>query len=99
MLQEIANLLKSNQGIKKMSINGHTDNRGGADMNKKLSQGRAESVVKWLTQHGVEGTRLEAHGFGLEQPIEDNNTDAGRAANRRVEFKIVEEEDSNKIKT
>jgi outer membrane protein OmpA-like peptidoglycan-associated protein len=98
MLQEIANLLKSNQGIKKMSINGHTDNRGGADMNKKLSQGRAESVVKWLTQHGVEGTRLEAHGFGLEQPIEDNNTDAGRAANRRVEFKIVEEEDSNKIK-
>jgi OmpA-OmpF porin, OOP family len=98
MLQEIANLLKANQGIKKMSINGHTDNRGGADLNKKLSQGRADSVMKWLTGHGVEAERLEAHGYGLEQPIEDNNTEAGRAANRRVEFKIVEEEDSNKIK-
>lgn len=98
MLQEIANLLKANQGIKKMSINGHTDNRGGADLNKKLSQGRADSVMKWLTGHGVEAGRLEAHGFGLEQPIEDNNTEQGRAANRRVEFKIVDEEDSNRPK-
>lgn len=98
MLQEIANLLKANPGIKKMSINGHTDNRGGADLNKKLSQGRADSVMRWLTQKGVEANRLEAHGFGLEQPIEDNNTEAGRAANRRVEFKITEEDDTNKPK-
>jgi OmpA-OmpF porin, OOP family len=98
MLQEIANLLKANPGIKKMSINGHTDNRGGADLNKRLSQSRAESVMRWLTQHGVEAGRLEAHGYGLEQPIEDNNTEQGRAANRRVEFKIVDEEDTNQIK-
>lgn len=97
MLQEIANLLKANQGIKRMSINGHTDNKGSAELNKKLSQDRANSVMKWLTQHGVEENRLEAHGWGMEKPIEDNSTEQGRAANRRVEFKIEEEEDSNKV--
>jgi len=98
MLQEITNLLKANKGIKRMSIEGHTDNRGGADLNKRLSQDRANSVMTWLTQHGVESQRLEAHGYGLEKPIESNDTDQGRAANRRVEFKIVDEEDTNKMK-
>ncbi|WP_394826231.1 OmpA family protein [Pendulispora albinea] len=98
MLQEIADLLKSSPSIKKMSVEGHTDNKGKADLNKKLSQSRADSVMKWLTDHGVETTRLEAHGYGLERPIEDNATEKGRAANRRVEFKILEEEDPNKIK-
>lgn len=98
MLQEIALLLKSNKGIKRMSVEGHTDNRGSADLNKRLSGDRAAAVVTWLTQHGVEANRLESHGFGLEKPIETNDTDAGRAANRRVEFKIVDEEDSNAVK-
>ena len=98
MLTEIANLLKANPSIKRMSIDGHTDNRGSADINKKLSQDRANSVMNWLVQHGVEANRLEAHGYGLERPIEDNGTDTGRAANRRVEFKIVSEEDTNKVK-
>lgn len=98
MLQEIANLLKANKSIKRMSIEGHTDNRGAADINKKLSQTRSDSVRTWLVGHGVEGDRLEAHGYGLERPIEDNSTDAGRAANRRVEFKIVDQEDPNKVK-
>jgi outer membrane protein OmpA-like peptidoglycan-associated protein len=98
MLQEISNLLRSNKGIKRMSIEGHTDNRGGADSNKKLSAARAASVATWLTQHGVEADRLESHGYGLEKPIETNDTDAGRAANRRVEFKILDEEDANKVK-
>lgn len=98
MLQEIANLLKANKSIKKMSIEGHTDNRGAADLNKKLSQSRSDSVRTWLIGHGVEGDRLEAHGYGLEKPIEDNSTEAGRAANRRVEFKIVDQEDANKVK-
>ena len=95
MLQEITNLLKANKGIKRMSIEGHTDNRGAADMNKQLSAARAASVATWLAQHGVEQNRLESHGFGLEKPIETNDTDAGRAANRRVEFKILDEEDSS----
>jgi outer membrane protein OmpA-like peptidoglycan-associated protein len=97
MLQEITNLLKANKGIKKMSIEGHTDNRGPADLNKKLSGDRAASVRTWLIQHGVEENRLESHGFGLEKPIETNDTEQGRAANRRVEFKILDEEDTNKV--
>ncbi len=98
VLQEVADYLKSNKAIKKMSIEGHTDNKGAADLNKKLSQDRANSVMNWLTQHGVEAGRLEAHGYGMEKPIEDNETEAGRAKNRRVEFKILEEEDTNKVK-
>jgi outer membrane protein OmpA-like peptidoglycan-associated protein len=96
MLQEIANLLKANVAIKKMLIEGHTDDRGDDQMNLKLSQNRADSVKAWLTQHGVETGRLDAQGFGETRPIDDNKTDKGRAANRRVEFKITEEEDTNK---
>jgi outer membrane protein OmpA-like peptidoglycan-associated protein len=97
VLQEIADLLKANKGIKRMSIEGHTDNRGSAELNKTLSQQRANAVMTWLTQHGIEANRLEAHGYGLERPIETNDTDEGRQKNRRVEFKILEEEDSNKV--
>jgi OmpA-OmpF porin, OOP family len=97
VLQEVADYLKANKAIKKMSIEGHTDNKGSADINKRLSQERANSVMRWLTQHGIEQNRLEAHGYGMEKPIEDNDTDAGRAKNRRVEFKILEEEDTNKV--
>lgn len=92
MLQEIANILIANPGIKKMAVEGHTDNKGGAAMNKSLSQNRANSVVKWLVDHKVEAGRLEGHGYGLEQPIADNKTADGRAKNRRVEFKILQEE-------
>jgi OmpA-OmpF porin, OOP family len=94
MLQEIANLLKANPSIHRMSIEGHTDNRGAADYNMTLSQGRATSVMTWLNQHGIEANRLEAHGYGLTKPIADNSTDAGRLTNRRVEFKILEEGDT-----
>jgi OmpA-OmpF porin, OOP family len=95
MLQEIANYLKVNPNIKRMSIDGHTDNKGNADMNKKLSDQRAASVRTWLTQHGVAADRLESHGYGLEKPIDSNDTEKGRANNRRVEFKIVEKSDAN----
>ena len=98
MLQEIVDLLKADTGIKRMSIEGHTDNKGKADNNKTLSQSRANSVMTWLTSHGVGPERLEAHGFGQEKPIDSNDTDAGRQANRRVEFKILDEEDTSKTK-
>jgi OmpA-OmpF porin, OOP family len=98
VLQEVADYLKANKAIKKMSIEGHTDNKGAAALNKSLSQQRANSVMNWLTQHGVEPPRLEAHGYGMEKPIEDNDSEAGRAKNRRVEFKIVDEDDTNKTK-
>lgn len=92
MLQEIVQLLKATPGIKKMRIEGHTDNRGAADMNLDLSKRRAASVKAWLIQHGIEATRLESEGYGLTKPIESNDTDAGRQANRRVEFHITEED-------
>jgi outer membrane protein OmpA-like peptidoglycan-associated protein len=92
MLQEIVNLLKVNPTIKRMRIEGHTDNRGAAEMNLDLSKRRAASVRTWLEVHGIDPARLESEGYGLTKPIDTNDTDAGRAANRRVEFKITQEE-------
>jgi outer membrane protein OmpA-like peptidoglycan-associated protein len=92
MLMEIVQLLKANPTIKKMRIEGHTDNRGGADYNLDLSKRRAASVRTWLVEHGIDSWRLESEGYGLTRPIQTNDTDEGRAANRRVEFKITEED-------
>jgi outer membrane protein OmpA-like peptidoglycan-associated protein len=92
MLLEVAQLLKANPTIKKMRIEGHTDNRGAADMNLDLSKRRAASVRIWLIEHGIDSGRLESEGYGLTVPIQTNDTDEGRAANRRVEFKITQED-------
>jgi outer membrane protein OmpA-like peptidoglycan-associated protein len=92
MLMEITQLLKANPTIKRMRIEGHTDNHGAADMNLDLSKRRAASVRMWLIQHGIDSGRLESEGYGLTRPIQTNDTDEGRAANRRVEFKITEED-------
>jgi outer membrane protein OmpA-like peptidoglycan-associated protein len=75
-----------------MRVEGHTDNRGGAAMNLDLSKRRAASVRSWLEVHGIEAGRLESEGYGLTKPIDTNDTDTGRASNRRVEFKITQEE-------
>ena len=90
-------LPEGQRDIKKMSIEGHTDDRGDADFNMKLSQARASSVSTWLSQHGVEQNRLESHGYGEEKPIKPNDTEEGRQANRRVEFHVTEQTDTNKI--
>jgi len=91
MLGEIVQLLQANPSIKKMMIEGHTDSRGGADFNLDLSKRRAQSVRSWLVDHGIAPNRLESEGYGLTRPIDTNDTGEGRAANRRVEFKVVEE--------
>ncbi len=91
MLTEIAQLLKANADIKKMMVEGHTDNRGNAAMNLDLSKRRAASVRTWLVDHGVEDARLSSEGYGLTRPVASNDTDEGRAANRRVEFKILDQ--------
>ena len=96
MLQEITNLLRANPTIKRMAIEGHTDNRGDPGMNMGLSQSRAESVMNWILQHGIAKDRIEAHGYGLTRPVETNDTEPGRTANRRVEFKILVEEEPPK---
>lgn len=90
MLQEIVLLLQANSDIKRLRIEGHTDNRGNAAYNLDLSKRRAASVRQWLVDHGVASDRLESEGYGLTRPIADNDTDVGRAENRRVEFKILQ---------
>jgi outer membrane protein OmpA-like peptidoglycan-associated protein len=91
VLEEVALVLKSYKYIKRVRIEGHTDSVGPDKYNKRLSQGRADAVRKFLTDRGVEVERLDAEGFGEEQPLDSNKTKAGRANNRRVEFNIVEQ--------
>ena len=88
ILDEVVTLMKSRGSIK-MGVYGHTDSRGNAPMNMKLSSDRAASVMGYLISHGISSGRLQSQGFGQTKPIADNNTDAGRAKNRRVEFKIL----------
>ena len=74
-----------------MRVEGHTDNRGTAKYNLKLSQDRAASVrAHLISVGGIDASRLDAQGFGLTKPIAPNKTAKGRAANRRSEFIIVE---------
>ena len=70
----------------KLEIQGHTDNHGGIDYNKRLSDQRAASVVKYLVGHGIAPNRLTSHGYGLERPLVPNDSDNNRALNRRVQF-------------
>ena len=73
----------------RLEIQGHTDDVGDDAKNLDLSQRRAESVKAYLVAQGIDEGRLEAKGFGETVPIADNKTKAGRAENRRVEFKLI----------
>src|SRR5882724_6498773 len=92
ILQAVLALMTEHSELTKLSVEGHTDNRGGAGHNLDLSRRRAASVMKWLTDHGVAKERLSSKGFGLTKPIDSNDTDAGRQNNRRVEFHILEKD-------
>ncbi len=72
-----------------IDVYGHTDATGSAEYNQALSVRRATSVADYLAGHGVQSARIGIRGYGETQPIATNETDAGRAANRRVEIKIV----------
>jgi OOP family OmpA-OmpF porin len=85
VLQQIVALMQQNPALK-LRVEGHTDNVGAAAANQTLSQKRAQSVVAWLTAHGIAATRLTAAGFGATKPVADNSTEDGRAKNRRVEL-------------
>ena len=90
LLATVAQTLTLHPEIQKVRVEGHTDTSGNQAKNKKLSQARADAVVKHLVEvNGIDATRLEAVGFGQDQPLNDNSTAKLRAANRRVEFKIV----------
>ena len=72
-----------------IDVYGHTDPSGGDAINIPLSKNRAESVANYLTQRGVNRTRIATQGFGSSQPIASNATEAGRQQNRRVELRVV----------
>lgn len=92
ILEAVKKVLVDHPEIKKVRVEGHTDNRGQPAANQKLSEGRAASVVKWLVKHGIDQGRLSSTGFGQDRPMSDNTTDEGRRENRRVEFHIESEE-------
>jgi outer membrane protein OmpA-like peptidoglycan-associated protein len=85
VLDQVAQTLQQNPEVIAQVV-GHTDSTGSATYNQTLSVNRAQSVAGYLAQHGVAPQRLSADGRGATQPIADNNTEAGRAANRRVEI-------------
>jgi outer membrane protein OmpA-like peptidoglycan-associated protein len=88
LLEQVAKVIVGHPEILHVIIEGHTDNVGKPAHNQDLSQNRAESVKSFLVSHGVQGDRLDAKGFGQDKPIDDNKTAAGRANNRRVEFRL-----------
>jgi outer membrane protein OmpA-like peptidoglycan-associated protein len=90
LLDGIAKVLTAHPEIAKVEVQGHTDNSGKAQHNKVLSGQRAEAVKRALVKRGVAEKRLLAKGYGQEQPIGDNDVEAGRAKNRRVQFLILE---------
>ena len=73
----------------KVEISGHTDNVGGDDFNKKLSQARADAVRNYLIQKGIAENRITAVGYGFYRPKADNKTESGKAQNRRIEISII----------
>ncbi|MDR3329580.1 MAG: OmpA family protein [Prevotellaceae bacterium] len=90
-LNRVVDLLN---GLPKLSIeiSGYTDNVGQTAFNQHLSEARAKSVVDYLTLKGISAARLTYVGYGSEFPLADNSTSAGRAQNRRTEFKILKNE-------
>ncbi|MCL2074193.1 MAG: OmpA family protein [Marinilabiliaceae bacterium] len=87
-LDALVKFLKENMTITVM-IGGHTDNIGTATYNQTLSEKRAESVYKYVVSQGIDSKRLLFKGFGLTQPVESNETEEGRAKNRRTEIVVL----------
>jgi outer membrane protein OmpA-like peptidoglycan-associated protein len=88
VLDSVFEILDKTPTVKKVTIEGHTDDKGKVDHNKDLSKRRAEAVKAYLVKKGIDAGRLDTAGFGPDKPIADNKTELGRAKNRRVEFVI-----------
>lgn len=92
LLREVAQVLAGHPELTKVMVEGHTDAQGARDYNVALSEKRARAVKRWLVeQGGIDAARLTAEGYGPSRPIDTNDTKEGRARNRRVEFRIVEQ--------
>lgn len=90
-LDRLVKVFKENPDTN-ISIYGYTDSKGSDSYNLKLSERRANAVVAYLSANGIKRSRLTAKGMGEAEPIASNDTDAGRAQNRRVEFAITANE-------
>jgi outer membrane protein OmpA-like peptidoglycan-associated protein len=90
ILNQVVTILKDNPQVTKVRIDGHTDNVGDETFNYDLSQRRVDSVRKYMIEKGIDASRLEARGNSELKPIASNDTPAGRARNRRVQFTILE---------
>lgn len=89
-LNKLYELMKTNPSLK-IEIGGHTDNTGGTEYNRILSENRAKAVYDFLIEKGIESSRMSYKGYGETQPIDTNDTEEGRANNRRTEFKVIEQ--------
>jgi outer membrane protein OmpA-like peptidoglycan-associated protein len=85
VLRQVAAFLNANPVVR-IELQGHTDSVGDAAANQKLSEARAASVQAWLVQHGVASARITSAGYGKTRPVTTNDTEEGRARNRRVEI-------------
>jgi len=88
-LNKVIGLLQANPKIK-IEISGHTDNTGTPDYNQKLSENRAKTVAKYLISASVNAERVVAKGYGMNNPVASNDTEEGKAQNRRTELQIIE---------
>ena len=87
-LNKVVDFLKRNSSVE-IEISGHTDSKGSDEYNINLSQGRSQSVVDYIISQGIDSYRLTAQGYGEGKPIDTNDSEAGRANNRRVEFTVL----------
>jgi outer membrane protein OmpA-like peptidoglycan-associated protein len=87
-LDSVALVLKEYKDTS-IKVSGHTDSTGGAELNQRLSEQRAESVASYLSGQGVARARMQVYGYGPRYPIADNRSESGKAANRRVEIDIL----------
>ncbi len=92
LLDEVAEAVNTHKQIKLVEVAGHTDDQGSLDSNQTLSQNRAQAVLDYLVNKGVDPARLQAKGYGETRTIDTNETAEGRAKNRRVEFNILEQD-------
>lgn len=86
-LKRMANIIKEND--LQIEVLGHTDNTGSPEYNKNLSEKRANAVKEYLIAQGLEASKINVQGFGETQPLASNDTEEGRAQNRRVEIKFI----------
>lgn len=89
LLDEVVEIMQANPQIEELDIVGHTSSEGSLHHNNKLSTDRAAAVEQYLVDHGIDAARLTSQGKGPSEPIADNDTEEGKQANRRVEFKVT----------